>query len=66
MGHAWARWPGARLFTFVDPLAVMPTVRASRPTWGHCFYQAGWRFAGLTARRLHILEAFPACQQEAA
>ena len=59
MHLAWARWPGERLFTFVDPREVAPTVRAGRPTWGHCFYQAGWRFAGLTKKRLHILEFLP-------
>jgi len=56
MGAAWRRWPGERLYTYVDPVAVKPTMRASRPTWGHCFYQAGWTFAGLTKKRLHILE----------
>ncbi|MER8602812.1 hypothetical protein NKH48_03320 [Mesorhizobium sp. M1233] len=62
MQMAWLRWPGERLFTFVDPLGVQPTWRASRPTWGHCFYQAGWQFVGLTKKRLHILE----CQALAA
>ena len=57
MAVAWARWPGERLFSFVDPREVAPTWRAGRPTWGHCFYQAGWRYAGLTKKRLHILEA---------
>lgn len=56
---AWRRWPGERLFTFVDPREVAPTWRAGRPTWGHCFYQDGWKFAGLTKKRLHILERFP-------
>jgi hypothetical protein len=59
MDWAWGRWPGERLFTFVDPREVLPTWRASRPTWGHCYYQAGWRFAGLTKQRLHILECRP-------
>jgi hypothetical protein len=56
MAMAWERWPGQRLYTYVDPLGVPPTMRASRPTWGHCFYQAGWRFAGLTRKRQHVLE----------
>lgn len=60
MREAWTRWPGERLFTFVDPLEVAPTWRAGRPTWGHCFYQAGWRFAGLTKQRKHILDVRPA------
>lgn len=57
MALAWKRWPAERLFTFIDPREVSPTWRASRPTWGHCFYEAGWRFVGLTTKRLHILEA---------
>lgn len=59
MAIVWRRWPGERLFTFVDPREVAPTWRAGRPTWGHCFYQAGWRFAGVTQKRLHILECLP-------
>jgi hypothetical protein len=59
MDVAWQRWAGERLYTYVDPLHVEPTWRAGRPTWGHCFYQAGWRFCGLTAMRLHILECRP-------
>ena len=60
MHLAWKRWPGERLFTFVDPYFVRPTIRAGRPTWGHCFYQAGWRFCGITKRkRLHVLEYLP-------
>ncbi|WP_159585951.1 hypothetical protein [Chelativorans xinjiangense] len=56
---AWQRWPGERLYTYVDPLGVEPTIRAGRPTWGHCFYQDGWKFCGLTKKRLHILERLP-------
>lgn len=65
---AWRRWPAERLFTYVDPLHVRPTTRAGRPSWGHCFYADGWRFAGLTKKRLHILERLPSAHelQEAA
>lgn len=59
MAIAWRRWPGERLFTFVDPRKVQPTWRASRPTWGHVFYLAGWRFVRVTAKGLHVLEALP-------
>ncbi len=50
----WLRWPGQRLFTFVDPREV----RSANP--GYCFKMAGFRFCGLTRRGLHILERFPA------
>lgn len=55
---AWARWPDERLYTYVDPRGVTPTWRAGRPTWGHCFYQDGWVFEGLTKGRLHILARY--------
>lgn len=56
MTWAHRRWPGQRLYTYVDPRKVKPTIERSRPVWGWCFYKAGWSFAGLTGRGLHILE----------
>jgi hypothetical protein len=50
---AWQRWPGERLYTYVDPKKV----RSSNP--GYCFKRAGWRFVGKTKRGLHILERRP-------
>lgn len=52
-GHAWARWPGERLFTFVDPAQV-----SGNPP-GSCFLHAGWRRCGMTASGLHVLEKQP-------
>jgi hypothetical protein len=50
---AWARWPGERLYTYVNPRVVHGD--------GACFKHAGWRKCrGRTkARRLVILECFP-------
>lgn len=56
MLRAWERFPGERLFTFVDPKKVPPTLVRGNPVWGFCFYKAGWHYAGLTAKGLHILE----------
>lgn len=53
MQHAWARWPGERFYTYVDPKEV----RSSNP--GYCFIVAGWRPCGYTKRGLRILEATP-------
>ncbi len=53
---AHARWAGQRLYTYVDPRKVTPTMVRGHPVWGWCFYQDGWRFAGLTKRGLHILD----------
>jgi len=50
---AWSRWPGERLYTYVNPRAI----RSSNP--GYCFLAAGWRRCGITRNGLHILEKFP-------
>ena len=51
---AWQRWPGERLFTYVDP----GKVRSVNP--GACFKFAGWRLCGETkVNKLLILEKLP-------
>lgn len=51
---AWKRWPGERLFTYVNPRKV----RSRNP--GYCFIRAGWRKCGATkARKLLIFEKLP-------
>lgn len=48
---AWTRWPGERLYTYVNPREI----RSSNP--GACFKKAGWRSCGITkVKRLIILE----------
>lgn len=40
---AWAKWPGERLYTYVDPKKVktcLPFFRKPNP--GKCFIKAGW------------------------
>lgn len=51
-GWAALRWPGERLYTYVNP----DRVRSSNP--GYCFKRAGWRSCGRTRGRrpLIILE----------
>jgi hypothetical protein len=50
MRLAWKRWPGERLYTYVDPKAI----RSVNP--GFCFKMAKWRTCGQTRRGLRILE----------
>lgn len=50
---AWQKWPGERLFTYVDSCAILS------PNPGYCFKKAGWRKCGLSKRGLHILEKLP-------
>jgi hypothetical protein len=52
--RAWQRWPGERLYTYVNPISV----RSSNP--GYCFLCAGWRRCGITkVNKLLILEKQP-------
>lgn len=51
---AWSRWPGTRLFTYVNDAKI----RSVNP--GACFKKAGWRVCGRNADgRLTILEILP-------
>ncbi len=51
---AWRRWPGARLYTYVNARKV----KSRNP--GYCFKCAGWRVCGVTAsKKLIILEKLP-------
>ena len=42
---AWQRWPGERLYTYVNPRAVA----SNNPGW--CFMAAGWQRCGTTKKR---------------
>ena len=53
MAIAWLRWPGERLYTYVDP----EEIESTNP--GYCFIKAGWRRCGMTKGGLVILEALP-------
>ena len=50
---AWTRWPGERLYTYVNP----EKVRSSNP--GYCFLMAGWKKCGVSKGGLVILEKLP-------
>lgn len=51
---AWQRWPGERLYTYVNG----KTIRSTNP--GACFKFAGWRRCGTSKDRgLAILEKLP-------
>lgn len=47
---AWKRWPGERLYTYVNPRKI----KSKNP--GCCFKKAGWKFAGITKKKLLIFE----------
>lgn len=50
---AWRRWPGERLYTYVDPEKVNGTCP------GYCFRRAKWKSCGLTKNGKLILEKMP-------
>ena len=50
---AWERWPGKRLYTYVDPDKI------GSPNPGFCFKAAGWRKCGISKGKLVILERMP-------
>lgn len=46
---AWERWPGERLYTYVNPRKI----RSSNP--GYCFLKAGWQKCGITKKRKYLI-----------
>ena len=50
MKLAWKKWPGERLYTYVNPKRI----RSTNP--GFCFLEAGWTRCGETKSGLKILE----------
>lgn len=53
-GLAWQKWPGERIYTYVDPLAV----RSPNP--GFCYKRAGWRLCPRRSKSGKlILEVLP-------
>jgi hypothetical protein len=56
--HAWTRWPGQRLYTYVKPSAI----KSSNP--GFCYLKAGWQRCGTTKGGLVILEKQAEGQEE--
>lgn len=63
---AWAKWPGERLFTFVDEVATKRR-RSKRSQPGECFIRAGWTLLEeRTKNHGHrILEMLPGVLAEA-
>jgi hypothetical protein len=64
---AWRRWPGERLFTFVEDAKVKTADQKGRAKVGWCYRKAGWKVAGRNADgRLTILEILPPAKESAA
>jgi len=50
---AWQKWPGERLFTYVDARKV----RSPNP--GYCFLVSGWKRVGVSPSGKILFEKFP-------
>lgn len=53
MALAWQRWPGTRLYTYVD------TKKIASLNPGYCFKRAGWRQCGVTKGGLLVFDVRP-------
>jgi len=51
---AWKRWPGERLYTYVNPKKIKPNTNP-----GYCFKCAGWKACGFSGKGYLILEKHP-------
>jgi len=56
MELAWGRWPGERLYTYVNPKFV----KSKNP--GYCFIMANWKRCGFSKGGLLILDCEPPVQ----
>jgi hypothetical protein len=58
-----AKWPSVPelgMVTFIDPKHVRPRMVRSRPTWGHCYLEAGFKHVGYTKAGLWAFQMLPA------
>lgn len=46
---AWQRWPGQRLYTYVNPAKI----KSTNP--GYCFLMAGWHKTGQVTKVHHLI-----------
>jgi len=60
-GLAWAKWPGERLYTYINASKVKTGKPfMGKPCPGKCFLKAGWRQIGITkVNKLLIFEKLP-------
>ena len=61
MEIAWQKWPGERLFTYIDPDKIRRINKRHRKARqpGYCFIKAGWRECGVSLQGLVLLECLP-------
>jgi len=59
---AWVKWPGERLYTYIDPKAVRTgRPKTGKPFVGKCYTKAGWTKLPYTTKKngLYVFEKLP-------
>lgn len=67
VAHTRAHWPDVPplgMVTFIDPIEVAPRKIRSRPTWGHSYFEAGFKHVGYTKAGLWAMQLVPADMPE--
>jgi hypothetical protein len=62
VAHTRARWPDVPdrgIVTFIDPIHVEPRKIRGRATWGHSYFEAGFRHVGYTKAGLWAFQMLP-------
>jgi len=68
VAHTRAKWPDVPelgMVTFIDPKHVTPRKIHGRPTWGHCYFEAGFKHVGYTKAGLWAFQMLPADMPDA-
>lgn len=55
----WPEPPSRGMITFIDPVHVAPRKIRQRPTWGHCYFEAGFKHVGYTKGGLWAFQMLP-------
>jgi len=56
----WADVPPLGMVSFIDPAEVTPRMIRGRPTWGHSYFEAGFKHVGYTKKGLWAMQMLPA------
>lgn len=55
----WPDVPALGMITFIDPVHVKPRMIRSRSTWGHSYFEAGFKHVGYTKAGLWAFQLLP-------
>lgn len=55
----WNDVPELGMVSFIDPKHVKPRMIRGRPTYGHCYFKAGFKHVGYTKGGLWVFQIIP-------